>query len=69
MCAKDFFIVGDRIVELRLESAVEEVLTALMGTNFMSLNGKGVAKIWRRTESTSGHPFRRVVLLPLSMPF
>ena len=65
MCAKDFFIVGDHIVELRLESAVEElqVLTALMGTNFMSVNGKVVAKIWRRTESTSGHPFRRVVLL------
>ena len=25
MCAKDFFIVGDRIIELRLESAGEEL--------------------------------------------
>ena len=45
------------------------VLTALIGTVFMSLNGKGVAKTWRRIESMSGLPFRCVVLLPLSMPF
>ena len=41
------------------------VLTALIGTVLMGLNGKGVAKTWRRTESMSGHPFRCVVLLHL----
>ena len=55
--------------DCKVQEKNSRVLTALIGTVFMSLNGKGVAKTWRRTESMSGLPFRCVVLLPLSMPF